>query len=428
MIAFCRAVLFWLLLLSFAVDARADVFNMPAGQVSLQTVPVGNPGNADDNPIPGYPNFARGSVSYNYSIGKYDVTVGQYTAFLNAVAATDTYALYDLNMATDSDVAGIHRNGAWGSYTYSVIGSPNKPIAYVSWGDAARFANWLSNGQPIGGQTLSTTEDGSYFLNGAYLDTALNAVTRKGTATWVIPTDDEWHKAAYYNPSTSSYYMYPYSSDTAPTSAMPGSTPNTGNFRSGSRAYAVTGTTYSNGQNLLSDVGAYTASASPSGAFDMGGDVLQWSEELSSSMRIARGGMWDGNSNDLTSSRTFGHQPQYGDDWIGFRLAFVGTILQPGDYNKDNHVNAADIKALELALTDLSTYKSTYGVSDADLVQINQLPGESTTALNNSDLQALLNYLKTGGGSANPVPEPSTLVLLTFGTVGVMIRRRFAGF
>lgn len=78
-------------LIAFLVctSARADVFNLPAGQTGLQVVSVGNAGNLND------PNTGNlyGGVPYNYSIGKYDVTVGQNAAFLNAVAATDTYQL-----------------------------------------------------------------------------------------------------------------------------------------------------------------------------------------------------------------------------------------------------------------------------------------------------------------------------------------------
>src|ERR1700733_7168984 len=155
--------------------------------ITIAPVPVGNPGNATD---PATSNL-YGSVAYSYSIGKYDVTVGQYATFLNAVAATDTYGLYNTSMATDLNIAGISRSGSSGSYTYSVIGSANHPITYVTWGDAARFANWLDNGQPtIGGESLSTTEDGSYYLNGATTDTALNNVMRKTNATWVIPTEN----------------------------------------------------------------------------------------------------------------------------------------------------------------------------------------------------------------------------------------------
>jgi len=45
------------------------------------------------------------AVGYAYRIGKYEVTVGQYTAFLNAVAATDTFGLYNPNMATRTAIA-----------------------------------------------------------------------------------------------------------------------------------------------------------------------------------------------------------------------------------------------------------------------------------------------------------------------------------
>ena len=153
------------LIAGFAADARA---------VTINTVYVGNAGNASDPGTGG----AFGAVAYDYRIGQTEVTIGQYTAFLNAVAATDTYSLYNTNMATDPAIAGIARGGAPGSYSYNVIGSPNKPITYVSWGDAARFSNWLHNGQPTGPQNASTTENGAYPLNGATTDAALNAVVR----------------------------------------------------------------------------------------------------------------------------------------------------------------------------------------------------------------------------------------------------------
>ena len=63
-----------------------------------------------------------GSVSYVYQIGEYDVTVGQYCQFLNAVAKTDSYGLYNSNMATDYATIGIARSGSSGSYSYSVAG------------------------------------------------------------------------------------------------------------------------------------------------------------------------------------------------------------------------------------------------------------------------------------------------------------------
>ncbi len=55
---------------------------------------------------------------------------------------------------------------------------------YVSWGDAARFANWLTHNKPSGLQDASTTEDGAYRLNGATSGGDLAAVTRRADAVY----------------------------------------------------------------------------------------------------------------------------------------------------------------------------------------------------------------------------------------------------
>ena len=91
---------------------------MPNGEASLQFVTVGNPGNVAD-----YTGFGLVGA-YTYQMGQYDVTVGQYCQFLNAVAATDTYGLYNSYMATVSSgtpwatqsmpTVGIVRSGSFG--------------------------------------------------------------------------------------------------------------------------------------------------------------------------------------------------------------------------------------------------------------------------------------------------------------------------
>ena len=55
-------------------------------------------------------------------------------------------------------VSGIARSGSQGNYNYSVLGSGNRPVTYVSWFDAARFVNWLNNGKPVGLQTPGSTD------------------------------------------------------------------------------------------------------------------------------------------------------------------------------------------------------------------------------------------------------------------------------
>ena len=125
--------------------------------VNIETVLVGDPGNPPDST--GY-----GSVAYAYRIGKYEVSIAQYTTFLNSVAKSDPYGLYSSNMAMWLSVAGIARTNSPNFYRYSPIepagtnpigaaSSSNRPIAFVSWLDAARFCNWLHNGATNGAST-----------------------------------------------------------------------------------------------------------------------------------------------------------------------------------------------------------------------------------------------------------------------------------
>jgi len=308
----------------------------PAALITIDTVPVGNAGNAGEEQS----QVTFGAVSYDYRIGKYEVTIGQYTEFLNAVAATDTYGLYNTSMATNLNIAGIARAGTSGSYTYSVIGSANKPVTYVNWGDAARFSNWLHNGQPTGPQDASSTEDGAYSLNGALSNFALNAVSRNSTARWFIPSEHEWYKAAYHKNDgvTGNYWNHPTSTDSNPYSDQPPGSDaptqsNTANIRFDdglangyNDGYAVPGsTTYSSSQNYLTDVGAYTLSTSPYGTYDQGGNVREWNEALISGFyRGVRGGYYfSGNSELNVATRISEFNSSSENGTIGFRVATV---------------------------------------------------------------------------------------------------------
>jgi sulfatase modifying factor 1 len=324
-----------------AALAALHFSSLPASAVTIDTVPVGNAGNVADATVMNDGTKGYGSVAYNYRIGTTEVTVGQYTALLNAVAATDTYALYNPFMATDPNIAGISRSGAAGSYTYNVIGSPNKPVTYVSWGDAARFSNWLQNGQPTGAEGLGTTETGAYTLNGATSNAALNTVSRNSGATWFIPSESEWYKAAYYQPAaqggdSDSYWNYPLGTNSVPYSDQPpGATPDNtrvGNFyaydglpNGYNDGYAVTGSpSYSSAQNYLTDAGAYSSSATFYGTLDQGGNVWEWNEALIiGSFRGLRGGSWHADSSDLASSGRYSFDPMHENGIVGFRVATV---------------------------------------------------------------------------------------------------------
>ena len=104
-------------------------------------------------------------------MGKYDVTVGQYSSSSTPWRKRIPTACTIVAWATASPTVDITQSGSSGNYSYSVTGSygqaANCPIFDVSWGDAARFCNWLQNDQPDGAEGPGTTETGAYTLNGA---------------------------------------------------------------------------------------------------------------------------------------------------------------------------------------------------------------------------------------------------------------------
>jgi formylglycine-generating enzyme required for sulfatase activity len=224
------------------------------------------------------------------------------------VAAPDPNLLYSTFMGSDATFGGITRSGISGSFSYSVkSGFASKPVTYVSFWDAARFANWLQNGQPTGLQTSLTTEDGAYTLSPAAI--AANSVLRNTGASVFLPSESEWYKAAYYDPIAGLYYNYPTGTNATIGCVAPGSdTGNSANCSSGA----------------LTDVGAYALSDSPSGTFDQGGNVFEWHEEIKfTSVRGLRGGAWNCTPSSLAASYSNSGSPAFGGDFIGFRVASI---------------------------------------------------------------------------------------------------------
>ena len=182
----------------------------------------------------------------------------------------------------------------------------------------------MTNGQPTGSQTALTTENGAYTLSGA----TSGIITKNPGATWYIPTEDEWYKAAYYDPTLNSgsggYYTYPTRSNTAPGNTI-GSGANQVNYRKAG-VYSVTQSSSNSGsQNYLTDVGAFSESGSAYGTYDQGGNVFQWNDDVTSdSSRGFRGGSWsDGDSNNLRSGQRLYNVPTLHKFNLGFRLASV---------------------------------------------------------------------------------------------------------
>jgi hypothetical protein len=99
------------------------------------------------------------------------------------------------------------------------------------------------------------------------------------------------------------------------------------------------------------------------------------------------------------------------------------TVVAPGDFNRDLHVDASDILPMMQALTNPAAYETTHGnLTNAQLTVLGDVNNDGK--FNNADLQSLLTLLKTGGGSINSVPEPSSLILLALAIPAALGRAR----
>ena len=341
------------LISTYSLGATNDAISMNVGfrlagiadqppPVKISLVTIGDAGNLSD-PATGF-----GSVGYRFQLATNDVTIGQYAAFLNAVAADDPNHLFNEKMSTDLNIAGIQRLGQPGSYTYTVIdpqglqtihaNGPDRPITYVSWYDAARFANWISNGQPRGPQGQTTTENGAYNLASmepgmAVARNQINPNTGKAP-DFFIPLQDEWYKAAYYSPVKAGgpgYYLYATQSDTAPGNDVQStSIANQVNYLNQQIELSITqDTTYQAGQNYLTNVGAFTASPGHYGTFDQNGNVYQWNDldGQAGASRGLRGGYWFAGGPSISSTGYSEASPAREASDTGFRLS-SGPLLE----------------------------------------------------------------------------------------------------
>jgi formylglycine-generating enzyme required for sulfatase activity len=314
--------------------------NTAGAAVTLEMVTVGDPGNVGElsgDPNRGIQQRLCGAVGYVYQIGKYEVGMGQYRAFLNSVARYgDPYQLY-----TAAYYGGIIRTGlgtVGDPFIYSPKSSdPNwdtKAANEVSWYSALRFINWVQNGQPVSEAGPGVTETGTYVFGQAYvvIDEWGEAHTHYPvtipdhstltTPHYVLPTEDEWYKAAFYKGggTAAGYWDYATRSDTVPYNGPPEEdTGNSANFDGPpGNGYAV-GPPY-----YLTDVGAYSLSVGPYGTYDQNGNVFEIMDiPYGSDGYVIRGSSWAYYQAGLEAWDRWGIDPDVAVADTGFRLGFV---------------------------------------------------------------------------------------------------------
>jgi hypothetical protein len=301
----------------------------PAKAAPIEWVRVANPGNAADTT--GY-----GAVAHTFDIMKYEFTNTRYAEFLNAIdpEGTNPQSVWDAQM-NSSNQGGISRvlGNALGSRYVVKTNFANKPVNFLSSFSVARVANWLQNGSPVSGTTTNSSATAPQ-NTGAYAigtGTSGNLPAKSAGAVYWIPLENEWYKAAYYNPTlnsgTGGYTTYGNGFSTAPGSVTAsvtgsGSAGGTGNFAN----YLGTGTWNGNPTGAPTSVGTNGA-ASYYGAFDMSGNTIEFNTltGVTSSNVGFRGGSFvsDAAAKISSSSRNDSTATTFIDNEFGFRLVTV---------------------------------------------------------------------------------------------------------
>jgi formylglycine-generating enzyme required for sulfatase activity len=143
-----------------------------------------------------------------------------------------------------------HQAGAMGTYT---LDEDAQPAVQVSWDDAARYCNWLSEKES---------------LPAAYVERGTRMVPVVPLAAgYRLPTEAEWAQAA--RAGSAARALFPWGDDTRPA-------PGSGNYadQSATTILPVALTTYADGFPVASPVGSFAPTSL--GLFDIAGNAAEW--------------------------------------------------------------------------------------------------------------------------------------------------------
>lgn len=255
-----------------AAGSYADIFGSGANQFTLTFENI----SSGSNPSSGY-----GQVGYDYGIGTHEITADQWQKFMNIQGTVGSGSAYDSNPTTAGSQA----------------------VNNASWNEAAQFVNWLNTSK---GHQAAYSFDGSGNMSlwGAGDQSATSAFRHKD-AVYVLPSENEWVKAAYWNGTSLQTYATP--GDTFP-------------------AVGATGANYAIGSVWNVGSGAEELN----GTYDMMGNVWEWNEsaytapdDSAAEHRVIRGGAFFNSENYLRSSSRTNLDPSIENNSIGFRVAAI---------------------------------------------------------------------------------------------------------
>lgn len=307
---------------SLPAQQTTDHFHTASGGFALEFMDVGDVGNPDDARVTFMTNRSAGigSVGYPFRMAKHEMAKG----IMSQVNAAGELLIVHNNAESAA--------APWGD---------KKPATNLNYYEMARFVNWLNlvAGHP---PAYRFAENGDWQLwpeAEAWQADRLNRF-RHRDAFYFLPSVDEWHKAAYWDPVAGKYWLYPTGSDSPPL-PVPGGT------NQGTAVYAQP---VAQGPADVDQAGGH----SRFGIMGMGGNLFDFLESARyvnnnsvTEWIFIRGGRWFQSASTMASNGTDAGLPWHGgNDSSTFRVAALPRL--GGDADGDG---APDEKEL-IAGTD----------------------------------------------------------------------------
>jgi hypothetical protein len=213
--------------------------------------------------------------------GAYNISTGQITGAWRSSDGKTTWQAkgnFDFQVGDEAQMSGLFGSGF---DICSTITSIEKAGEYTYF--TTKNVNPIAQGASSG-----PVSEFGYGFNGKGAFTVVSA-THSSNAKYWIPTENEWYKAAYYNPTLNDgkggYYKWATQSDEKPGNTK-GDLANQANIRTDKgfsnslfSPFSQKPDPYS-GPNLLTAVGSFTKSGSYYGTFDQDGNITEYNESL----------------------------------------------------------------------------------------------------------------------------------------------------
>jgi sulfatase modifying factor 1 len=277
---------------------------------------VGNAAYGGPGPLSG-----RGSVNYQYKIGKLEITTSQWLEFTNTFSTqTDAFNFTKLGPLYWGATFDPTYIGPGVRYRLRQ-GDPNagmRPVGGISWRDAARYCNWLHNGKSSSLASLTTGAYDTTTFGGNFNTGYTDAATHLPGARFWIPTLDEWMKAAWYDPNrfgndAGGWWDFTNRNNQNGAPGLPGAGTTSAGLQLPNR-----------GEWTIA-LGAYAASTSPWGLLDTSGGAVEWTEERIGRAERLGMGPCAGSILDFESMASGGNpsDPEFGFPTFGLRIATI---------------------------------------------------------------------------------------------------------